>query len=681
MALKTQHADIVQDLDNKKKRIEEIEVSKEELEKKLQEGTRNLASKVESIDQIRKDITKENKKYMQEIKNKEDLKKMIQAEENRVKACSKEIEKLKLANTQLTTQLEELEEEFKFEARNITTIDRENIKFTNELNSTRNLILDLQNQITVSRKEVEDLNNQVNTAEIEKEKMEKDLENAETHQEDEFKNKNRMEQIIKEHKNKLYKVDLECHQLESRAKKLENQNKGYEIESIKLNNQIRDLQKQQAKYGAEASTAHARFYQTVEELKIKNSIIDELQKKNVDLENKLKHQQNLYEAVRSDRNLYSKNLLEAQEETFTLMKKFMMMSHQITQLKEEIKRKDEQFLKESIAFDNAEKQRKATEAKGTVITAKIKSQVEFIKHHENQIAKLKYIIGEAQAERQKQMKDHEMVLNERDILGAQLIKRNQELEVLYEKIKISQSNLEKGEKHFRDKQSELAELKSKLISLRQEYADSEDAVANVGQFKTEINSLEKEILKEKTKNRALEDELQYPMNVHRWKKMEATDPDNYERIMKIQTLQRRVITKTEEVEEKDKLIKDKEQLFLQLKNILARQPGYEVRSQVDIYRESLKDKTGQLKKMLIELKDTQSKVKAHKYEIGMVNDQIGNIKQEYFKKREVEEKAKFKELQQSLVPKSTINKQAYYESLGIQPALALGVGNNTGNMN
>jgi len=41
-----------------------------------------------------------------------------------------------------------------------------------------------------------------------------------------------------------------------------------------------------------------------------------------------------------------------------------------------------------------------------------------------------------------------MVINERDILGTQLIKRNEELQVLYEKIKIQQSTLDKGEIYY-----------------------------------------------------------------------------------------------------------------------------------------------------------------------------------------------------------------------------------------
>lgn len=36
------------------------------------------------------------------------------------------------------------------------------------------------------------------------------------------------------------------------------------------------------------------------------------------------------------------------------------------------------------------------------------------------------------------------MINERDILGTQLIRRNDELALLYEKIKIQQSTLNKG---------------------------------------------------------------------------------------------------------------------------------------------------------------------------------------------------------------------------------------------
>jgi preprotein translocase subunit Sec63 len=66
-------------------------------------------------------------------------------------------------------------------------------------------------------------------------------------------------------------------------------------------------------------------------------------------------------------------------------------------------------------------------------------------------------------------------------------------------------------------------------------------------------------------------------------------------IQKIQTLQKRLIAKTEEVVEKELLIQEKEKLYVELKHILARQPGPEVAEQLQIYQQTLKEKTKQMK--------------------------------------------------------------------------------------
>lgn len=66
-------------------------------------------------------------------------------------------------------------------------------------------------------------------------------------------------------------------------------------------------------------------------------------------------------------------------------------------------------------------------------------------------------------------------------------------------------------------------------------------------------------------------------------------------IQKIHTLQRRLIQKTEEVVEKELFIQEKERLYMELKQILERQPGPEVAEQLQIYQQTLKDKTKQMK--------------------------------------------------------------------------------------
>ena len=126
------------------------------------------------------------------------------------------------------------------------------------------------------------------------------------------------------------------------------------------------------------------------------------------------------------------------------------------------------------------------------------------------------------------------------------------------------------------------------------------------------------------------------MVVQRWRKLEGSDPPTYEMIQKIHTLQKRLIAKTEEVVEKDTLIQEKEKLYVELKNILARQPGPEVAEQLSIYQQNLRDKTRQMKAMASELNMYQAQVNEYKYEIERLNRELQEVKKRYFdhKRRE-----------------------------------------------
>jgi hypothetical protein len=72
------------------------------------------------------------------------------------------------------------------------------------------------------------------------------------------------------------------------------------------------------------------------------------------------------------------------------------------------------------------------------------------------------VISEAESEKRKQKKDYEMVINERDILGTQLIKRDEELLLLYEKIKIQKSTLRKGGIYYQEQIDDVLRLVEKI---------------------------------------------------------------------------------------------------------------------------------------------------------------------------------------------------------------------------
>jgi len=156
-------------------------------------------------------------------------------------------------------------------------------------------------------------------------------------------------------------------------------------------------------------------------------------------------------------------------------------------------------------------------------------------------------------------------------------------------------------------------------------------------------------LTERLQVKALSEELENPLNIHRWRKLEGTDPDTWENLQKIQTLQKRLIKKTEEVVEKDVIIQEKEKLYVELKNLLARQPGPEVAEQLSIYQQNLKEKTSQMKAMAAELNMYQAQVNEYKYEIERLTRELQDMKRKYYEQKRREQMQR--EAQQRLEPR------------------------------
>ena len=71
---------------------------------------------------------------------------------------------------------------------------------------------------------------------------------------------------------------------------------------------------------------------------------------------------------------------------------------------------------------------------------------------------------------------------------------------------------------------------------------------------------------------------------------------SFELIQQVHALQKRLIQKTEEIAGKEFTIAEKETVYIELREILARQPGPEAAEQLHEFQRSLKNKTKQLKR-------------------------------------------------------------------------------------
>merc|ERR1712178_554248 len=314
-----------------------------------------------------------------------------------------------------------------------------------------------------------------------------------------------------------------------------------------------------------------------------------------------------------------------------------IMNHQISQLKEEIQAKDSALMAVHLEHARLEKEREMQKAEIQKLKLNLLEAENTCKSLQQEIKKLETIIEKGEREMERQRKELDEVINERDILGTQLIRRNDELALLYEKIKIQQSTLKKGEVQYRERIEDIRILKLKINAMKRELQLLSSSVSSIDSLRNEVYHLQRELLQERTKVKALSEELENPMNVHRWRKLEGSDPDTYEMIQKIQTLQKRLIAKTEEVVEKDLLIQEKEKLYVELKNILARQPGPEVAEQLSVYQTNLREKTKQMKAMAAELNMYQAQVNEYKFEIERLTRELQDVKKKYFEQKKKEQ--------------------------------------------
>ncbi|KAK4820925.1 hypothetical protein QYF61_008646 [Mycteria americana] len=427
-----------------------------------------------------------------------------------------------------------------------------------KLNKVRDV---LQNKLRVAEEQKVDAGHERNTLKNQISGLERELEAAKKQAEID---KKAIDELVRERdmlsKNLVKATTATQKQInlvklhEQSKKNLEEEIQNYKNEAQKQRKIIYQLEKERDCFINETSELKQKVLQHLKDLEIREMQICDYEKKIEDSAIKLKQQQNRCEAVRTERNLYSKNLIEAEDEIAEMKKKLKTVTHQVDQLKEEITDKEAALVKAHLEHQRTEKEKESLKAEVLKMKQQALETKHFIENQEAEERKLLKIIAEADAERLKQKKEFAQVMNERDILGSQLVRRNDEVALLYEKIKIQQSILNKGETQYRQRMEDIRLLKLEIKKLRREKGILGKSVANAEELRQEVHHMRKELLREQTRCKVLEEELENPLNVHRWRKLEASDPSTYELIQKIQRLQKQLISKTGEVIEKELLL-------------------------------------------------------------------------------------------------------------------------------
>jgi len=619
--------------DRQKKLQEEMENIKNKLNQANAEGERLLKlvgdaqEEISNLEIQKRELANENKEKNSQIKS---LDTRIANEENKYDSIKKHNSELGIKAHELDSKVTKQASEINDKALKIGAQDREINKLKREIQHVQNQRIEAERAKELAQSSIEQLERVINDTQKLAEEDRKVVEQMKN-------SRNLLQKEINraESNNKKQSNDLLVSHKANKEKDNEIVNQSKDVE--KLQKKIALLEKEKEKYGINAAQANAKYFHALEEIKLKDNLISEFQKKNIETEAKLKQQQNLYEAVRSDRNLYSKNLTETQDEIAEIKRKYKIVNHQISQLKEEIDAKEAALTQEHFELKKKAKEYEESQKEIEKLEEEVKRKEDKIRNFTSEIGKLQFIIKESERQRKKLQEEYESIISQRDILGTQLIRKNDELALLYEKIKIQQSTLAKGESQYWDRINDFKLLNQKIRDQNRELKIHHQQSNTIPDLKGEIHNLQKELIDEKLKVRGLSEALEDPMNVHRWRKLEGTDSDTYEMITKIQTLQKRLIGKTEECVEKEVVIEQKEKSLGELREMMKRQPSIEDAKMLSTYETTLKQKGRQMKAMAAELNMYQAQVNEFKYENERLGREMNEVKRKYFETKKKEQ--------------------------------------------
>ncbi|KFR00894.1 Coiled-coil domain-containing protein 147, partial [Opisthocomus hoazin] len=620
---------------------------KEKMEKELKNILAEMDNKQDEIKNLQQHIQRSKE---EQLKMEQRLKEQKIMNER----AGKELEQLQMRNNKLMQEneqqnvvLEELMQNIQQKTTELKARDDEVTQMRLEISKLNKARDVLQNKLHVTEEQKVDACHERNTLKNQISGLERELEAVKKQAEID---KKAIDELVRErdmlNKN-LFKAtsatqkQINLVKLHAQLKKnLEEEIQNYKNEAQKQRKIICQLEKERDCFISETSNLREKVLQHMKDIEIREVQICDYKKKIEESESKLKQQQNNCEAVIAEKNLYSKNLTEAKDEIAEMKKKLKTLTHQVDLLKEEMTDKEAAHAKAHLEHQRTENEKESLKAELLTMNEQALETKNFIENQEEKERELLKMIAEADAERLKQKKEFDQVINERRILGSQLVRRNDEVALLYEKIKILQSILNKGETQYRQRIEDIRLLKLEIKKLRREKGILGKTVANVEELRQEVHRMQKELLREQTRSKVLEEELENPLNVHRWRKLEASDPSTYELIQKIQRLQKQLISKTGEVIEKELLLQEKENLYVKLKRVLARQPGPEAAEQLQLYRHTLREKTKQLKVLSSELNMYKSQSQEYKCEIERLANELLNVKKKYLAQKRKEQQAK-----------------------------------------
>lgn len=308
--------------------------------------------------------------------------------------------------------------------------------------------------------------------------------------------------------------------------------------------------------GRENSRVEGKEREGKQQVRIKELVIGDLTKRCNEISNRLKEFSALYEVVKNERNKYV-NLIQSSAQALAEMReKIRILHNEVEILGNERTAKDMALSKERNSHQQAQNQRDALRQDLNRLLSEYRAKQSTVEQQIQEIDKLNVVINNLERDMLQLKGKYERAVEERNVTGVQLIDRNDELCILYERSNQQQEALRRGEVESIRKEAELRLVRLQAEELKRQYSTARKRMPELEQQRTLIHQLEQQLADERRETEALSTKLEDPQNTDRWRKLGGEDADMEQLAAKIQVLEDRLDGKREQLLEKELVLEE-----------------------------------------------------------------------------------------------------------------------------
>ncbi|XP_045075491.1 coiled-coil domain-containing protein 146, partial [Coregonus clupeaformis] len=322
-----------------------------------------------------------------------------------------------------------------------------------------------------------------------------------------------------------------------------------ELHTLSCLTQIKADEREQK--SRERHRAEQRYNRIKQELRGKSLVIHELKKQNQEVQSRLSVFAKLYDNIKGDRNKCVNLIQMASQRTAEMREKFKILENEIEILRTNAINKDKLLQKSRLKHFHSHTVRDSLRNDISKVTWVLHEMRQKREEQKLNLGQLTHMINYHEQNLLQMRKSHDNAVQSRNDRGVQLLEREEEMCIFYEKVNVQEGLIRNSDMETQALEEETHCLQMITNKERRQTALSRKLVPCQRSLEGESTMLQIQLSECKERMLELEKALEDPGQENRARELEGNDPSHVELIQKIEQLEVGLAEREELLLEKD----------------------------------------------------------------------------------------------------------------------------------